>query len=175
MLNEQLDPDARLDAHYTRIGVRDQFIDGSGARSIVEAIPDQINAYDTAVAQRAAGFAGCWVFQLGTNDTANVSAGSTVELSKRIDRMMSVAGSDPVLWMDVTSRVDHGDYSSDNMRLWNDALADARQRYPNLRVFAWSSVARDEWFQTDGVHYTTAGYTTMARSLTDAVVTAFPA
>jgi hypothetical protein len=176
MLNGQLTADARLDAQYTRIGVRDQFIDGSGGRSIVEALPNQVNGYDAAVAQRDAGIAGCWVFQLGTNDTANVSAGSTVQLSTRIDRMMSVAGSDPVLWMDVTSRLESGDYySTDNMRLWDDALDGARRRYPNLRVFAWSSMARDEWFQTDGVHYTTEGYTTMARSLADAVVAAFPA
>ena len=167
--------DARLDAQYTRVGVRDRHIDGSGARSIVETLPDQINAYDTAVAQRAAGFAGCWVLELGTNDAANVAHGSLVEPAKRIDRMMSVVGSDPGLWVDVISHRDTGDYSSDNMRMWDSALDEARRHYPNLRVFAWSTVARAEWFLSDGLHYTSDGYTTFAHSLADAVVAAFPA
>jgi hypothetical protein len=174
MTSENLAPDVRLDAEYRRVGVRDPFIDGSGARAIVEALPEQINAYDTAAAQRAAGFVGCWVLQVGTNDTANVAAGSVVERRARIDHMMSLIGVDPVLWVDVTSRVESGDYAAENMRLWDAALDDARARYPNLRVFAWSNVVRDEWFVDDGVHYTTEGYTTLARSLADAVVAAFP-
>lgn len=175
MTSENLAPEARLDAQYRRVGVRDPFIDGSGARAIVESLPEQINAYDTALAQRAAGFVGCWVLQVGTNDTANVSAGSAVERAARIDHMMSVIGSDRVLWVDVTSRVDSGDYAAENMRLWDVALDDARARYPNLRVFAWSTLARDEWFVQDGVHFTTEGYTTLARSLADALAAAFPA
>ena len=175
MTSEDLAGDARLDAQYTRVGVRDRSIDGSGARSIVETLPDQINAYDTAVAQRATGFSGCWVLELGTNDAANVAHGSSVDLATRIDHMMSVIGSDPVLWVDVISHRDSGDYSADNMRMWDSALDEARHRYPNLRVFAWSTVARAEWFKSDGLHYTTDGYTTFAHSLADAVAAAFPA
>jgi lysophospholipase L1-like esterase len=174
MISDQLPPAARLDAQYTRVGGRDPFIDGSAARSIVEALPAQINGYDAAVAQRAAGFTGCWVLELGTNDAANIAHGSLVDQATRIDRMMSVIGSEPVVWVDAVSRVDQGDYASDNMQMWDVALDEALGRYPNLHVFAWSKVARDEWFQSDSVHYTTDGYTAFARSLADAVAAAFP-
>ncbi len=175
MTSEELAPDARLDAQYTRIGVRERYIDASGGRSIVETLPDQVNAYDTAVAQRSAGFTGCWVLELGTNDAANVAHGSLVDPATRIDRMMSVIGSDPVLWVDVISRIDRGDYASENMQMWDAALEAARVRYPNMHVFAWASVAQAEWFRSDGLHYTTAGYTTLAHSLADAVTATFPA
>jgi hypothetical protein len=175
MTGENLAPEVRLDAQYRRVGVRDPFIDGSGARAIIEALPERINAYDTAVTQRAAGFVGCWVLEVGTNDTANVAAGSAVERAVRIDHMMSVIGSAPVLWVDVTSRVESGDYAAENMLLWDASLDEARARYPSMRVFTWSKVARDEWFVHDGVHYTTEGYTALARSLADALAAAFPA
>jgi hypothetical protein len=175
MASDDLEHDARLGMQYARVGVRDPYIDGSGARSIVETLPAQINAYDTAMAQREAGFTGCWVLEVGTNDAANIAHGSLVAAATRIDRMMSVVGSDPVLWVDVVSRIDSGDYASENMQLWDAALDNARRRYPNLHVFAWSSVARAEWFTSDGLHYTSAGYTMMARTLADALRTAFPA
>ena len=53
-------------------------------------MPNQINAYDTARNLKAAGFKGCWVFALGTTDTANVAVGSRTTRAARIDRMMSV-------------------------------------------------------------------------------------
>lgn len=174
MMGDGLAPEARLDAQYGRVGANDPSIDGSGGRSIVEALAGQVNAYDTALAIRASGFTGCWVLQLGTNDAANVSAGSSVGLDGRIDRMMALIGSEPVLWPDATSRARSGDYSTTNMRGWNEALARAVSRYPNLRVFAWSGVVRDDWFVSDGVHYTNTGYAAYARALAEALAAAFP-
>ena len=175
MTGAALPPDARLDAQYSRVGVSDPLIDASGARSIVETLPGQVSAYDAAIALRDAGFVGCWVIQVGTNDAANIAAGSRVDQATRIDRMMSVVGSDPVLWVDAISLVRSGDYARTNMQRWDDALADARRRYPALQVFAWSTEARDEWFLPDGVHYTAEGYTVLARSVADALVAALPA
>ena len=43
---------------------------------MVEEMPGQINGYDTARTMVSSGFQGCWVIALGTNDTANVSAGA---------------------------------------------------------------------------------------------------
>jgi hypothetical protein len=174
MTSASIAPGQRLDDEYARVGAVERFVDGSSGRSIVEALRGQLNGYDVAVARRAEGFTGCWVLELGTNDAANVSAGSTVDLPSRIDRMMSVVGTDPVLWVDVTTRVEAGDYASSNMVLWDAALTDARARYPLLRVFAWSNVVRDEWFLSDGIHYKTEGSVVFARTLADALVAAFP-
>ena len=44
------------------------------------------------------------------------------------------------------------------MQSWNDALLEACSRYPNMRVFDWAALARDEWFIEDGIHFTSPGY-----------------
>ena len=62
--------------------------DISGARSVVEVLPGQVNGYDAAQAIYGSGFRGCWVIALGTNDTADVAVGSNVGLMARIQRMM---------------------------------------------------------------------------------------
>ena len=36
--------------------------------------------------------------------------------------------------------------------------------YPNMRVFDWAALARDEWFIEDGIHFTSPGYAARARS-----------
>ena len=54
--------------------------DISGARSVVEVLPGQINGYDAMRSITRSGFRGCWVIALGTNDTADVAAGSNVGL-----------------------------------------------------------------------------------------------
>jgi hypothetical protein len=167
-------PADRLDAQYARVGVVEQHLEISGARSIVETLPGQINAYDTAKNLRAAGYHGCWVFALGTTDTANVAVGSTVDRATRIDRMMSVAAGEPVLWVDVKTLVPTGAWSNANMMLWNQALLAAKPKYPNLRIYDWASVVQDSWFGSDQVHYTSVGYRNRARMIADALATAFP-
>ena len=62
-------------------------------------MPGQLNGYTWRRSWRAAGFRGCWVFALGTNDTANVSVGSNVGRMARIQEMMSVAHGEPVMWV----------------------------------------------------------------------------
>ena len=79
------DPAQRLAAQYADVGVRHLWVDASGGRSIVEMLPGQVNGYNVARTWINEGFHGCWVFALGTNDTANVSAGSSVGLTARID------------------------------------------------------------------------------------------
>ena len=51
----------------------------------------------------AQGYRGCWVIALGTNDTADVYVGSNVSLAALLNRMMSVIGNQPVLWVNVKS------------------------------------------------------------------------
>ena len=169
------DPARRLDAQFARVGVTSQNIEISGARSIVETLSGQANAEEVASKLVANGFRGCWVFALGTNDTANIYAGSPVERMDRIEKMMSAAGNQPVLWVNLKSLLASGPYSEANMQLWDRTLVKACARYPNMRVFDWASVVNEGWFISDGVHYTSAGYAQRARLIADSLVHAFPA
>jgi peptidoglycan/LPS O-acetylase OafA/YrhL len=169
------DPARRLDAQFARVGVTSQHIEISRARSIVETLSGQANAEEVARQLVANGFRGCWVLALGTNDTANIYAGSQVGRMARIEQMMSVVDNQPVLWVNPKSLLESGPYSEANMKLWNRTLVQACARYSNMRVFDWASVANDSWFISDGTHYTSAGYAQRARLTADSLVHAFPA
>ncbi len=169
------DPAQRLDARYARVGATYQRLEISGARSIVETLPGQANGEEVARQLLAEGFRGCWVIALGGNDTANVYAGSQVGLVDRIERMMSLVGEQPVLWVNVKTLIWSGPYSEANMRLWNRTLEEACVRYPNMRVFDWASAANDGWFASEGAHFTPEGYAQRARLTARALVRAFPA
>ena len=111
---------------------------------------------------------------LGTNDTANVSAGSGVGRMARIQELMSVAHGAPVMWVNVKTLDSSGPWSEANMQLWNDTLLQACHQYPNLRIFDWASAAQDGWFISDGIHYTPAGYAARAHLIAGALARAFP-
>jgi peptidoglycan/LPS O-acetylase OafA/YrhL len=168
------DPRQRITAQYARVGVTRSVMEISGGRSIVETLPGQANAYAVAQQLVRSGYRGCWVLALGTNDTADVYVGSGVGLATRIQRMMSVIGGEPVLWVNVKSLVPAGPYSEHNMRLWNQALLQACSRYPNMRVFDWAALARPQWFISDGIHYTSAGYAARSSLIATALANAFP-
>jgi hypothetical protein len=167
------DPAQRLAARYAGVGVRHLRVDASGGRSIVEILPGQVNGYNVARAWDAGGYHGCWVFALGTNDTANVSVGSDVTRLDRVERMMSAAHGQPVLWVNTRTMLSGGPWARDNMRLWNDTLLRACARYPNMRIFDWAAVANPGWYLTDGIHYTSAGYAVRAQAIADALARAF--
>jgi peptidoglycan/LPS O-acetylase OafA/YrhL len=169
------DPGQRLGAQLARVGATTQYIEISRARSIVETLSGQANAEDVARQLVANGYQGCWVLALGTNDTANIYAGSTIDRMTRVERMMSVIGDQPVLWVKVRSLLASGPYSEANMELWNSTLVQACPRHPNMRVFDWASATNDSWFISDGTHYTSEGYAQRARLTADALVHAFPA
>ena len=170
-------PDAsqRLAAQYRDVGVRHERIDASGGRSIVEEMPDQLNGYTVARDWRAAGYHGCWVFALGTNDTANVAVGSNVGLRARIDQMMSVAHGQPVMWVNTQTDLSSGPWSEANMQRWNQALTAACHSYPNMRIFNWAGMVQPSWHLPDGIHYTSAGYAIRAHAIAQALAKAFPA
>lgn len=165
----------RIPARYAAVGVKSTWLDISGARSVVETLPGQVNGYDAAKALVREGFRGCWVIALGTDDTADVAVGSYVGRMERIRRMMSAAGGEPVMWVGVKTLLNSGPYSEANMQLWNDTLRQACARYPNMRIFDWGAVAKPRWFISDGTHYTSAGYAARARLIADALAKAFPA
>ncbi|HEX3608440.1 MAG TPA: acyltransferase family protein [Solirubrobacterales bacterium] len=167
-------PGDRIEAQYARVGATTSYYAISGARSIDETYEGEPNAYEVAQAWKAEGFHGCWVFALGTNDAADVFVGGSVGDRERIERMMSAAGGEPVLWVNVKSLVPSGPYAESNMREWDEALLRACPRYPNMRVYDWAADVKDAWFIEDGIHFTTPGYRARARLIADALAEAFP-
>ena len=168
-------PALRITAQYADVGVRTVRTDISGARSVVEVLPGQVNGYDAARASYGSGFRGCWVIALGTNDTADVAVGSNVGLKTRIARMMAASHGEPVLWVNLRSLLATGPYSEANMLTWDNALLQMCPKYPNMRVYNWAAVARPKWYISDGIHFTSAGYAVRARLIARALAEAFPA
>jgi peptidoglycan/LPS O-acetylase OafA/YrhL len=165
----------RIQARYEDVGARSVWMNIAGGRSIVEVIPGTVNGYDAAVSMRREGFRGCWVLALGTDDTADVAAGSATPLAVRIARMMAATRGMPVLWVNVKTLVSSGPYAESNMLRWNAALVRACPKYPNMRIYNWAAAARPGWFISDGIHYTSAGYKERAELIADALAKAFPA
>jgi hypothetical protein len=167
-------PAQRLGARYHDAGVRHVRISASGGRSIVEVLPGQVNGYSVARRWQSEGYRGCWVFALGTNDAANVAAGSSVGMMARIERMMSVAHGEPVMWVSTRTLLSGGPWAQANEQAWDATLARALKMYPNMRIFDWAAVARPRWFLPDGIHYTGAGCAHRALAIARALARAFP-
>ena len=167
-------PRQRIPAQYARVGVTKVIPEISGARSIVETHDNQPNAYTVAQQLVRDGYRGCWVLALGTNDTADVYVGSQVSLAARIRQMMSVIGRQPVMWVNVRSLLATGPYSERDMLQWNRALIQACARYPDMRVYDWAAAAKNSWFISDGIHYTSRGYAARAHRIARALASAFP-
>jgi peptidoglycan/LPS O-acetylase OafA/YrhL/lysophospholipase L1-like esterase len=167
-------PQRRIGAQYARVGVTRFIPEISGGTSIVETSSGQANAYTVAQQLIHDGYRGCWVLALGTNDTADVAIGSVVSRPARIRQMMSLIGSQPVMWVNVKSLLATGPYSEADMLAWNTALIRACARYPNMRVYDWASVVKNNWFISDGIHFTSRGYAARAHRIARALAAAFP-
>jgi lysophospholipase L1-like esterase len=165
----------RIGAQYRRVGVKHVDLEITGATSIVETLPGGTNAYDVTKALLRHGYNGCWVIALGTNDSADVYVGSNVGLSQRVHRMMAAIGNQPALWVNDRSLVSSGAYSEADMQKWNHALVQECLQYPSMRVYDWASAVKDNWFTTDGIHFTSAGYASRAHLIANALARAFPA
>jgi peptidoglycan/LPS O-acetylase OafA/YrhL len=168
-------PKQRIDARYARVGVAIRHYEISGARSIVETYQGEPNAQDVAQRWKNYGYRGCWVLALGTNDTANVYVGARLGRLARIQRMMSLIGNQPVMWVNVRSLLTSGPYNEQAMQLWDNALLQACHEYKNMRIFDWARLANDRWFSDDGIHYNTPGYAARSRLIAQALANAFPA
>ncbi|HTU15907.1 MAG TPA: acyltransferase family protein [Solirubrobacterales bacterium] len=164
----------RLGPQFARQGALRQRFDIAGARSIIETVGNVPNAYDAAKAIRKSGFEGCWVLGLGTNDTANQAVGSPFDSKNRIERMMSVIGDDPVMWVNVKTLLKSGPYANANMKRWNEAVEQACLRHPGLMIFDWPSKVRDSWYIEDGIHFTSRGYAARSHAIANALSEAFP-
>ena len=167
-------PKRRINAQYAKVGVTTFIPEISGARSIVETYENQPNAYTVAQQLIRTGYRGCWVLALGTNDAADVAVGSNTGLATRIREMMTLIGDQPVMWVNVKSLLVSGPYAETNMAAWDSTLLQACARYPNMRVYDWAAVAKNRWFISDGIHYTSLGYAWRAHLIARALAAAFP-
>jgi peptidoglycan/LPS O-acetylase OafA/YrhL len=165
----------RIPNRYAEVGVKETHMEVQGARSIEERFEGQPNAQEVAADWKAEGYKGCWVLALGTNEAADVAAGSTIGLRERIDKMMAIIGDEPVLWVNVRSLVPPGDpYSKGGMVEWDEELERACATYPNMRIYDWASDVKDAWFIEDGIHFTSPGYAARAQLIAQALAHAFP-
>ncbi|MBV8943388.1 MAG: SGNH/GDSL hydrolase family protein [Solirubrobacterales bacterium] len=165
----------RAPAQLLKVGVRTTHMEVSGARSIHELYKGIPNGAMVARRQISAGFHGCWILALGTNEAADVAAGSMFGLRTRIAQMMSIIGNQPVLWVNTITLPNAARfYSEAGMRQWNDDLLAACGKYPMMRVFDWAAHAKPSWFIPDGIHYTPAGYIVRTHLIAHALVEAFP-
>lgn len=165
----------RAPAQLFRVGVKITHMEVSGARSIHETFEGEPNAATVARQQISAGFHGCWILALGTNEAADVAAGSTFGLDTRIAQMMSIIGDQPVMWVNaITLASAPRFYGEDGMRRWNQDLLSACGKHPIMRVFDWAAHAKPRWFIPDGIHYTPDGYVARTRLIAHALVRAFP-
>ncbi|MGN6558069.1 MAG: acyltransferase family protein [Solirubrobacterales bacterium] len=165
----------RIPNRYREVGVKETHMEVQGARSIEERFEGEPNAQEVAAAWKAEGFKGCWVLALGTNEAADVAAGSNVGLRERIEKMMAIIGDEPVLWVNVRSLVPPGDpYSKEGMVEWDEELERACNTYPNMRIYDWASDVKNEWFIEDGIHFTSPGYAARAQLIAQALAHAFP-
>jgi peptidoglycan/LPS O-acetylase OafA/YrhL len=166
----------RLQGQLARVGVATTYPEISGARSTVETFEGHPNAATVAQDHVRAGYRGCWILAVGTNDVANVHLGGRPGLAGRIARMMSIVGRQPVLWVDlITLQAPGRPYSEDGMQAWNTDLLAACYRYPNMRVFDWAGQARRKWFIPDGIHYYSPGYVARTHDISRALAEGFPA
>jgi len=168
-------PGQRIEARLADVGVLESHMEISGARSIEERFEGEPNAQEVAEAWQNEGYKGCWVLALGTNEAANVAAGSNVGERERIDKMMAIVGGEPVMWVNVRSLVEAGDpYSKENMEKWDEELAAACAAYPDMRIYDWAADVKDSWFIEDGIHFTSPGYAARAQLIAQALAHAFP-
>ena len=61
------------------------------------------------------------------------------------------------------------------MQDWDEALLEACDGYPNMRIYNWATDVKDPWFIEDGIHFTSEGYAERGRLIADALLEAFPA
>jgi peptidoglycan/LPS O-acetylase OafA/YrhL len=168
------DPKQLISAQYARVGATEAHLEVAGARSIYENFEGEPNAREVAEAWKNEGFKGCWVIAMGTNEAANVAAGSNFTYDDRIESMMSTIGDEPVMWVNVKSLVPSGPYAEANMKSWDEALLEACDRYPNMRIYNWAADVKDDWFIPDGIHFTSEGYAARGRLIADALLESFP-
>lgn len=164
----------QLDAQYRTVGIQTRHLDiadrvtSSGDPAGTASAEDKIRSW------QAQSHDGCVVLAIGNDDVASLDSASPEEIAARIDSVMNTTGGERVLWVNLKSELTSGPLADERLQRWNAGLAEACNRYPNMRVFDWAGAAQDDWFATDGVHFTQDGYRARGTLIADAVGEAFP-
>ena len=138
----------RIAAQYRRVGRRAMSRPTSpGARSIVEVYKGEPNAFDATKARIDDGYDGCWVFAMGTNDTANQYVGGVVPDagSDRTDHGCSRRPAGALAdGEDRGCRAGRG--PTRRCRSGTTRCSGERNGYPNMRIYDWRRQVKDGWF-----------------------------
>lgn len=169
-------PADRIDAQLKALGVTAFYNEISGAQSINELWNNQPNAQMRISALLKQGVRGCWIIALGTNDTADVAVGSHMGVVARINAVMNLLNGQPTLWLTLkTLPGAPTPYADANMQAMNYDLIAACRIYPHMRVYHWRAEVQDSWYQSDDIHFTSAGYAQRSTRIAHALANAFPA
>jgi lysophospholipase L1-like esterase len=163
----------RINARLFAVGVQSFHNEISGAQSTTETWNGQPNAQQRIAARWASGVRGCWIFALGTNDSANLSFRNG-PAAPRIDAMMRLVHGEPVMWLTVKTLISSSPYADVQMQKWNAALVAACTRWPNMRLFDWRSEVQNAWYISDGIHFSSPGSQQRAKRIASALARAFP-
>ena len=157
-----------IGAQLADIGVVDFRLDVSGGRSIVETLPGQTNGPEAIDAIQNSGFAGCWVILLGTNDAANIAAGSNADAARRVGRVLESLAGEPTLWLTASTVRTDGFWARPNTLVWNGQLRSLLAQAPNVAVADWDAVASQQaWYVSDGIHPNSTGLAARSRFIAD--------
>ena len=166
----------RIPNRYSEVGVKETHMEVEGATSIEERFEGNPNAQEVAEAWKAEGFHGCWVLALGTNEAADVAAGSHVSegrTDRKNDENHRRRTGSVGECQDAAGR--SGSLFAQKHEGWDEELVRACPRYPNMRVYNWAADVKNAWFIEDGIHFTSPGYAARAELIAQALAHAFPA
>jgi peptidoglycan/LPS O-acetylase OafA/YrhL len=166
-------PADRINARLFAVGVQSFHNEISGAQSTTETWNGQPNAQQRIAARWASGVRGCWIFALGTNDSANLSFHNGPG-APRIDAMMRLVHGEPVMWLTVKTIIATSPYADVQMQKWNAALVAACKRWPNMRIYDWRSEVQNGWYISDGIHFSSLGSQQRSKRIAAALTRAFP-
>ncbi len=173
--NGVLSTDQSVRSKLAAIGVQDLRLDVSGGRSIVETLPGQANGVAAIDAIQSTGFNGCWVILLGTNDAANIAAGSNADAGRRVSSIVAALGGEPALWLTASTIRTDGSWARPNTVRWNADLAALLAPHPNVALADWDAVASgQQWFVSDGIHPNSAGLAARSEFIADNLRVFFP-
>jgi len=166
-------PADRINARLFSVGVQAFHNEISGAQSTTETWNGQPNAQQRIATRWASGIRGCWIFALGTNDSANLSFHNGPG-APRIDAMMRLVHGQPVMWLTVKTIISSSPYADVQMQKWNAALVAACKRWPNMRIYDWRSEVQNAWYISDGIHFSSLGSQQRSKRIAAALARAFP-
>ena len=165
-----------IGAQLSAIGVNDLRLDISGGRSIVETLPGQTNGPEAINAIQNTGFAGCWVILLGTNDAANIAAGSNADAARRVGNILDAVAGERTLWLTASTVRSDGFWARPNTQAWNNQLRSLLAPADNVGVADWDWAASgNAWFVADGIHPNATGLAERSRFIADNLRVFFPA